>query len=54
MSDFSRSDYSNIFIMNSEHPSFNFFLRRSDVGVELVTPPSVLEIVWISLNINYM
>jgi hypothetical protein len=27
-------------------------MRRSDVEVALVTPPSVLEIVWISLNVN--
>jgi hypothetical protein len=33
---------------------FNFCLRRSDVGVALVTPPSVLEAVWISLNVNDM
>jgi hypothetical protein len=32
-------------------PSF-FFLRHSDVGVALVAPPSVFEIVWISLNVN--
>jgi hypothetical protein len=34
--------------------SFNFCLRRSDVAVALVTHPSVLEIIWISLNVNDM
>jgi hypothetical protein len=47
------SDFGSVGLFKSFHgefsaPSFNFFLRRSDVGVALVTPPSVLENVWIS------
>jgi hypothetical protein len=41
-------------MVNSESLLFNFFLRRSGVGAALVSPPSVLEIVWILLNINDM
>jgi hypothetical protein len=53
------SDFCSVRIFKYFHgefwaPSFNSFLRRSDVGVALVTPPSMLEIVWISLTVNDM